>query len=134
MSDAVRFARRVFHWSGVYGLLVLAPQYLLEERIGIDFPPAITHPEHFYGFVGVALAWQLAFLLIARDPLRHRPLMLPAVAEKVLFAASTFALFAAGRVGAAVVGAASIDLLLAALFLLSWRRLGPGTGATSVSG
>jgi hypothetical protein len=52
----LRFARVVFLVAGIYGILVLLPQYFLEERIGIDSPPPITHPEHFYGFVGVALA------------------------------------------------------------------------------
>jgi hypothetical protein len=39
------FAKRVFLIAGVYGVLVLAPQYFLEARIGRDFPPPITHPE-----------------------------------------------------------------------------------------
>ena len=29
------------------------------------YPPTITHPDFFYGFVGVALVWQLVFLLNA---------------------------------------------------------------------
>ena len=60
--------RRLFWFAGIYGLAVLTPQYLMERRIGIDFPPEISHPEYFYGFVGVALAWQVAFLVIATDP------------------------------------------------------------------
>ena len=73
------FSKRVFFWSGVYGIIVLFPMYFLENKIGLDFPPAINHPEHYYGFIGVALAWQLAFLMIARDPVRFRPLMIPAI-------------------------------------------------------
>ena len=49
----MKFARIVFLVAGIYGLLVVAPQYFLEARIGRDTPPAITHPEFFYGFVGV---------------------------------------------------------------------------------
>lgn len=79
-------ARRVFFWSGVYGILVLFPMYFLEDRIGRDFPPATNHPEQYYAFLGVALAWQFAFLVIAKDPLRYRPLMVPAIAEKFLSA------------------------------------------------
>ena len=37
----------------------------MEARVGRDYPPAITHPEYFYGFLGVAAAWQVAFLVIA---------------------------------------------------------------------
>ena len=59
-----RFARRVYTVAGIYGLIVMLPQYFLEDRIGRDTPPPITHPEHFYGFIGVVIAWQLAFLVI----------------------------------------------------------------------
>ena len=68
------FARRVFLIAGIYGLLVLLPLYFMEARIGRDQPPAITHPEYFYGFLGVAVSWQVAFLVISRDPVRFRPL------------------------------------------------------------
>src|SRR5262245_63460257 len=49
----MKFARIVFLVAGIYGLLVVAPQYFLEAKIGRDTPPPITHPEFFYGFVGV---------------------------------------------------------------------------------
>jgi hypothetical protein len=62
---------------------VLVPQFFLEERIGRDFPPPITHPEHFYGFIGVALSWQVAFLIIAYDVRRYRLMILPAALEKL---------------------------------------------------
>ena len=76
------WARRVFGAAGIVGLLMLLPHYFLFEKIGRDYPPAITHPEFFYGFIGVAVAWQFAFLVIARDPARYRLLMIPAVLEK----------------------------------------------------
>ena len=85
MNGSKAFARRVFLGAGIYGLIVLLPQYFMEGRFSRDFPPALTHPEHFYGFLGVAVAWQCAFLLIARDVERFRPFMLPAMVEKVSF-------------------------------------------------
>lgn len=115
------FARRVFVGAAVYGFLALLPQYFMEERIGRDFPPAITHPEQFYGFIGVALAWQFAFLLIARDVVRYRAFMLPATLEKLAFAVPVFVLYGQGRTALAVVGAALVDLLLAALFFAAYR-------------
>ena len=33
------WTRRLFWFAGIYGLIILAPQYLMERRIGIDFPP-----------------------------------------------------------------------------------------------
>ena len=117
------FARRVFFWSGIYGIVVLAPQYFMERTLGEAFPPAFSHPEQFYGFLGVALAWQFAFLLIARDVVRYRLFMLPAAAEKLLFACAVFVLYAHGRIAAFAAGAATVDFVLGGLFLLSFVSL-----------
>ena len=58
----MKFSRWVFRIAGIYGLIVLVPQYFMEGRMGADYPPAITHPEYYYGFLGVGVAWQIAFL------------------------------------------------------------------------
>ncbi len=44
----MRFARRSFTFAGTVGLLMLVPMFFLYDRIGTDYPPAITHPEFFY--------------------------------------------------------------------------------------
>ncbi len=121
-APSVRFARRVFRVAAIYGVLVLVPQYFLEERIGRDTPPPITHPEYFYGFIGVALAWQLVFFLISRDPVRYRPLMLLALVEKASFGFAAIALFLSGRLSAQMLGAGLIDLVLGALFVVAYVR------------
>src|SRR2546423_15093707 len=94
----MRFARRLFLSAGIYGLLVLPPQYFLEEKNGRDFPPAITHPEYYYGFIGVAVACQVLFLIVAHDPLRYRPVMIPAILEKASFGIAVVGLFLPNRV------------------------------------
>lgn len=124
MRMTTTFARRLFFWASVYGLIVLLPQYFMEDTIARDFPPAITHPEHFYGFIGTAVAWQAAFLIIARDVVRYRLLMLPAAAEKILFAAAVVVLYFQGRVAAIAVGFAAFDLFLACMFLYAFVSLG----------
>ena len=124
------FARRVFRFAALYGILVLMPQYFLEERLAIDFPPPLTHPEHFYGFIGIALAWQFVFLLIASDLPRYRPLMLVAVLEKLAFGVPAWVLYLQGRVAAPVVAAGSVDLVLGALFVAAYittREHSPAT-------
>ncbi len=116
------FARRVFFFAGIYGLAVLAPQYFLEARIGRDMPPEITHPEFYYGFVGVALAWQVLYLLVGSDPRRYRPVMLVGVLAKGSFFAAVLVLVLLGRTAMPMLAAASIDLLLAALFVVAFFK------------
>jgi hypothetical protein len=36
----------------------------------------------------VTLAWQLAFFILAKDPVRFRPMIIASIAEKVLYFAS----------------------------------------------
>lgn len=123
MRNSTTFARRVFFWAGLYGIAVLAPLYFLEGALVERFPPAFSHPEQYYGFIGVALAWQFAFLLIARDVVRFRPFMLPAAAEKLLSSSSVFVLHASDRVSPFAVGPAAVDFVLGLLFLLSFAVL-----------
>lgn len=117
----MKFARNVFLAAGIYGLVSLPPLYFLEGYIATDSPPAITHPEFFYGFIGVALAWQFAFFLISRDPLRYRAFMLPGIFEKLSFAIAVVALYLQGRLAPAGLLFAAIDLTLAALFAASFH-------------
>jgi hypothetical protein len=123
MSAPNLFASRVFRYAGWYGILVLAPQYFLEKEIARMGQPPVAHPEFYYGFVGVALAWQLAFLIIASEPARYRPLMLPAVLEKLSFGIAAIVLVALGRTAPMVIPFAAIDLTLGSLFAVAWWRL-----------
>ena len=116
-----KFARRVFTTAGIYGLLALIPQYFMETRIGQDFPPAISHPEFYYGFIGVALAWQVLFLIMAREPVKYRLVMLPATLEKLSVAFAAIALYAQGRLALIALGAGIIDLIFAILFVIAFR-------------
>ena len=120
--ERATFARRVFSIAGWYGLIVMLPQYFLEASIGREYPPPITHPENFYGFIGVTIAWQVMFLVIARDPVRYRLAMLPSILEKLVFVVPMVVLFARGRVASAPMGFVAIDFLLAILFTMSFRR------------
>ena len=122
MTISPLFARRLFLWSGTLGIASLLPQYFLENMPGSAASIRFAHPEYFYGFIGVALAWQIACIVISRDVLRFRPLMLPAAAEKLLFAASTIALYLGDRAAASAAGAAAVDLLLGALFVFTYIR------------
>ena len=117
-----KFAKRVFLIAGIYGLIVLLPQYFLEAKNGRDFPPAITHPEYYYGFVGVALVFQLVFLIIAREPARYRAMMLPSILEKASFGVAAIALYLLGRIHAFTLAFGLVDLLLGLLFVIAYAK------------
>ena len=116
------FARRVFTVAGVWGLLVMTPMYFTEAKTGRDYPPEITHPEFYYGFVGVVLAFQVAFLVLSRDPVRYRGMMIPSILEKVGFAVAMPILFLQHRIPAAVFGFSMVDLLFAVLFIAAYVK------------
>jgi len=116
------FAKGVFRLAGAIGLVLIVPQYFLEEQTGRDFPPPITHPEHYYGFLGVTLAWQVLFLIIAADPVRLRPAMPAAVLEKASFAVAVPILYAQQRVPALLIGFALLDALWGVLFVVAYLK------------
>jgi hypothetical protein len=124
----MNFSRWVFRIAGIYGLLVLAPQYFMEEQIGQDQQLPISNPEYFYGFIGVALAWQLAFLVISLNPRRYRLVMLPAIVEKLSFGVAALVLFANERINRSVFLFSCVDLVLAVLF--AWAYWLTGENAT----
>ena len=119
----MKFARWTFLIAGIYGLLALVPMYFMEAQIGIDTPPAITHPEYFYGFIGVAVAFQLVFIIISTDPQKYRPLMLAAIVEKFSFVIAAAVLLASGHLAGPIVIGAAIHGLLGLLFAVSWYRV-----------
>ena len=120
-DSAAPLARRVFRIAAVYGALTLLPMYLAEGAIGRDAPPAITHPEFFYGFLGVALAWQWLFWRIGGEPVRLRAAMLPAILEKLAYGGAALALWASGRLATPGLVFGLIDLGFAAGFALALR-------------
>jgi hypothetical protein len=118
----MNFSRRIFQFAGVYGLISLLPLYFMEAKAGTDYPPAITHPEYFYGVIGVAVAWQIAFLIISRDPVRYRAMMIPGVVEKVGFGFAAVVLYAQGRLNSMVLAIGLQDIVFAALFVVAFFR------------
>jgi hypothetical protein len=120
----LKFAKGLYMVSGIYGLLVLLPQYFLESRNGMNFPPAINHPEYYYGFIGVAVAWQIGFLIIARDPQRYGPLMIAGVIEKYSYGCAVLVLYGQGRLAGLMLVTGLIDLALGTLFAVAYQKVG----------
>jgi hypothetical protein len=118
----MKFAKIVFWIAGIWGLLLLTPVYFLFDVLGRNHPPAITHPEFFYGFVGVALAWQVAFIFITTDPVRYRPLIIPSILEKISYGAAVVVLVFQGHTHQSAVLFGAIDLFLGLLFVLAYFK------------
>lgn len=127
----MRFARYVFLIAGVWGLLLVTPLYFLYDTVGQQYPPPVTHPDFYYGFVAVTLAWQLAFLLIATDPMRFRPLMMVAVVEKFGYLVTLGTLYVEGRVQLGQFAVVSPDAILGILFVTALVKTSPSGGALS---
>jgi hypothetical protein len=132
----MKFAKVVFWVAGIWGLLIITPLYFLFDVIGKKDPPPITHPGFYYGFVGLGLAWQIAFLVIAQDPVKYRLMMLPSIVEKFSYAVAVVLLVMQGRTNPRDLVFAATDGLLGVLFIVAWivtgRRLAAGTqGAQS---
>ena len=128
----MNFAKWAFRIAGTIGLLQIIPLYFYEAQLAVDMPPALNHPEYYYGFAGVTLAWQVAFLLISADPLRYRPLMPVAILEKAAFVLAAFGLYAQGRLPNLIRAAALVDLLNGLSFVVAY--LTTRTQAQAVQG
>ncbi|MEH6788973.1 hypothetical protein [Parasphingorhabdus sp.] len=104
--------RIIFALAAAWGLLAVVP--------GL-FGDAGPRPEYYYGFLGLALVFQLVFVMIALDPVRFAPLIPIAVLEKLAFFLPVSLLYAQGRVamGPVFVGG-MVDGLLMLLFLLAF--------------
>ena len=124
----MKFAKVVYYVAGIYGGLIILMGYFSEPWVGRAHPPAITHPEYFYGFMGVALAWQIAFLIIASDPLRYRGMMIPSMIEKVSYGVAVIVLFELHRIDGTVFLLGSVDWILFFAFVASWFATRPRPG------
>jgi len=116
----MKFAKVVFWVAGIWGLVVITSLYFMFDLIGKQDPPAITHPGFYYGFVGCALAWQIAFICIASDPVRLRVMMIPSVVEKFTYCTAVVVLVMQGRTNQRDLVFAVTDLTLGALFVAAY--------------
>jgi hypothetical protein len=120
----MKFAKSVFWIATIWGVLTLSPLYFIFDLIGRQDPPPITHPAFFYGFVSIGLAFQVVFLVIARDPVRFRPMMLPSMIEKFGAGAAFVALYLRHRLTPGDLALGCVDLLFGILFLASFLKTG----------
>jgi hypothetical protein len=121
----MKFAKVVFWAASIWGLLVITPLFFIFDVIGRNDPPSITHPGFYYGFVTVGLAWQIAFFIIARDPVRLRPMIIAAIIEKFGYGIAVLTLYMQQRIHPGDLVFAGVDVLLGALFILAYLKTEP---------
>jgi hypothetical protein len=118
----MKFAKFLFWIAGVWGVMVLTPLYFMFNLIGRTDPPPITHPAFYYGFAGTALAWQFVFFVIATDPGRYQPLMIPSVLEKFSYGIAVVILVLQQRMNRNDLLFGGADLLLGLLFVIAFIK------------
>jgi hypothetical protein len=116
----MKFAKVVFWVAGIWGVLVITPLYFLFDSIGRNDPPAITHPGFFYGFVGAALVWQVAYMTIATDPGKFRPMMIVALLAKLSYGVPVVVLVLQKRMHPTDLVFGGVDLVLGVLFAVAY--------------
>ena len=131
----MKFAKLTFIGGGIWGIAVLTPLYWLFDVTGRPYSPPTDYPHFFYGFVSVAMAWQIAFLVIGSAPARYRPLMIPAMLEKLGHVGGVVVLYGNAHISTIDAQAAIPDLVLAILFIIAFvktRGSGRHEGKTAV--
>ena len=118
----MRFAKVVFIAAGVWGIVVLTPLYFLIDISGRQYAAPTTYPQFVYGFLSVAMAWQIAFLMIGTSPVRFRPLMIASMVEKFGHVMTVAVVYAQARISTRDAMAAGPDLLLGALFIAAFAK------------
>jgi hypothetical protein len=118
----MRFAKIVFTAAGVWGVAVLTPLFFLFDITGRGYAAPVMYPQFFYGFLSVAMAWQLAFLLIGSNPVRYRALMIPGVIEKLGYVVTVAVLRAQARISALDAAAGWPDFILCVLFVVAFAK------------
>ena len=121
----MKFAKVVFVCAGIWGIGVLTPLYWLVDVSGRRYGVPTEYPQFYYGFLSVAMAWQIAFLIIGSNPARFRMLMIPGMLEKLGYVVGLAVLYHQARVTWADAQAAVPDFALAILMMLAFVKTRP---------
>ena len=123
----MKFAKWVFRTAGVFGLIVMIPMLFAEKLIAEMMPPAVAHPEFFYGFVILNACWQVLYIFLSRDPQRFRPMMIPAFFAKASGPVALIWLYLQGRISSQWITTSIMDGVFAILFLVAYWVTGKET-------
>ena len=127
----MKLAKWIFLIAGIFGLLVTIPLAFTESVLEQVLPPRVNHPEFFYGFVFLNMCWQVLYLFLSKNPVRFRPMMIPAFLAKASGTLALTWLYMQGRVSTQWITVATVDGIFAILFLVAFWAAGrePNTNA-----
>ena len=122
----MKLAKWIFLIAGTLGLLVTIPLAFTEKVMELIMPPRVNHPEFFYGFVFLNMCWQVLYVFLSTDPVRYRPIMIPAFLAKASGTVVLTWLYLQGQVSSQWITAATVDGIFAVLFLIAFWAAGRG--------
>jgi len=110
----MKLARWIFLVAGAVGLLSMIPLVFAGKMMGVK------QPEYYYGFIFLNICWQILYLFISTNPLRYRPIMVPAFLAKGSGTAALTWLYFRGQVSGQWVVIGAVDGIFAILFLVAF--------------
>ncbi len=110
----MKLAKWVFLIAGILGLLSAIPLAFAEKVM------AVKQPEFYYGFVFLNICWQILYLFIFLDPVRYRPMMIPAFLAKSSGTVALTWLYLLGRVPSHWIAIGTVDGVFAVMFLVAF--------------
>lgn len=120
----MKFARTTYLVAGVFGLLLMIPiAYAAIFDASDTMPGLMPAGLTFYGAILQFAACQVLLLILASNPLRFRPMMIPAFLAEVVAPLNTAWLYFYGVQPWSAVTV--VFLLLAILFLVAYFRTRP---------
>ena len=110
----MKLAKWIFLIAGILGLLSTVPLAFAEKVM------AVKQPEFYYGFVFLNICWQILYVFISSDPVRYRPMMIPAFLAKSSGTVALTWLYLLGRVPSHWIAIGTVDGVFAVLFLVAF--------------
>jgi len=110
----MKLAKWIFLIAGILGLLSTIPLAFAEKAMGVK------QPEFYYGFIFLDICWQVLYLLLSSNPVRYRPMMIPAFLAKGSGTVALTWLYLLGRVSSQWIAIGTVDGVFAVLFLVAF--------------
>ena len=110
----MKLAKWIFLVAGILGLLSTVPLLFAENAM------AVKQAEFYYGFVCLNICWQILYLFLSSDPVRYRPMMIPAFLAKGSGTIALTWLYLLGRVSNQWFAIGAVDGVFAVLFVVAY--------------